>query len=64
MQTLVDGPALALMLGVKPATIRSYARRGKLTRHGRDGRRALYSLEEAVELLGARRSLRRSRRVS
>lgn len=49
---LADTQALALALGVTPATIRTWARRGKLTRHGtRDARRrTLYNLDQAARL--------------
>ncbi|GAA2618838.1 hypothetical protein GCM10010411_63010 [Actinomadura fulvescens] len=40
--------AWARLLGhdVTPTTIRSWAQRGHIGRHGRDGRRTLYSLAE------------------
>lgn len=45
---LVDALALALLLDVKPATIRQWARRGKLQRHGKDPQgRTLYAIAEA-----------------
>ncbi|MEY2248131.1 MerR family transcriptional regulator [Streptomyces sp. BF23-18] len=39
----------ALALGVQEVTIRQWARRGKITRHG-TARRALYDLDELTEL--------------
>lgn len=48
---LLDTAALAAWLGVKPATVRSWARRKKLQRRGRDHRgRTLYSVKQASEL--------------
>lgn len=48
MTGYVDAIALALLLNVQPATIRQWARRGKLTRHGTDQQgRTLYSITEA-----------------
>lgn len=45
--TLVDTQAAAHAARVKPATIRSWARRGKLAQHGTDWRgRSLYDLAE------------------
>jgi hypothetical protein len=40
----------ALLAGVTEATIRKWASRGKLTRHGRPGR-AEYDIEELYELV-------------
>jgi hypothetical protein len=49
---LIDTPALAAWLKISPATVRSWAHRGRLTRRGRDRRgRALYSATEAAELI-------------
>lgn len=48
---LADTKALAAWLKISPATVRSWAHRGRLTRRGRDARgRTLYSLTEAAEL--------------
>lgn len=48
---LVDGPALAAELGVKPQTIRVWAMTGLLTRRGKDKRgRTLYDLDEALSV--------------
>ncbi len=48
---LVDAQALAILLRVPAATIRQWARRGKLTRQGRDGKgRTLYDINEARTL--------------
>lgn len=46
---LVDTAALAVLLGLSPATIRWHAHRGHLTRAGRDRRgRTLYDLDHAL----------------
>lgn len=51
MNGLVDAVALALLLNVQPATIRQWARRGKLTRRGQDKQgRTLYAIAEARSL--------------
>lgn len=43
--TLVDSQAAAVAAGVSPATVRSWARRGRIERHGLDDKgRTLYSL--------------------
>jgi hypothetical protein len=43
--------AIAVLTGRQPGTIRSWASRRMLTRHGTDGHgRALYSVDEALEL--------------
>jgi len=48
---LLDTVALAAFLDVRPATVRSWARRRKLARRGTDDhRRALYSVTQASEL--------------
>lgn len=47
---LADAQAIALITGRKPATIRSWASRGLLPRHGTRGRRVLYDVEEAQAL--------------
>jgi DNA-binding transcriptional MerR regulator len=48
---LADGPALAKFFGVSPVTVRSWVRRGRLQRRGRDRRgRNLYSVAEAQSL--------------
>jgi hypothetical protein len=50
--TLADTQAIAVFAGRKPATIRSWAHRGLLTRRGTDQRgRALYDLDEAADLV-------------
>lgn len=52
---LLDTVALAALLNVRPATVRSWARRRKLTRRGTDDRRrALYSVKQASELVERR----------
>lgn len=49
--TLADTAAIALLLGVPPGTVRVWAHRGRLTRHGKDRRgRTLYSIQEAERL--------------
>jgi hypothetical protein len=51
---LLDGPAIALALGIRPGVIRIWAVRGKLKRHGRDHRgRALFDLSEAYRVQAA-----------
>lgn len=53
MTGLVDAQALALLLDVKAATIRQWARRGKLQRRGKDKQgRTLYAIAEARQLAG------------
>jgi len=52
-EPLVDTAALAVWLGVSPATIRSWAHRGRLERRGRDGKRVLYSVAQAATLIKA-----------
>jgi DNA-directed RNA polymerase specialized sigma24 family protein len=48
---LADALALAALLHVSPATVRSWAHRGRLDRRGRDPRgRTLYSIAEASAL--------------
>jgi hypothetical protein len=48
---LIDGPALAVELGVKPQTIRVWAMAGLLTRRGKDRRgRTLFDLDEAMSV--------------
>jgi hypothetical protein len=48
---LADAHGIALITGRKPSTIRSWASRGHLTRHGTSPQgRTLYNVEEAEEL--------------
>jgi DNA-binding transcriptional MerR regulator len=48
---LLDGPAVAAALGVKPGLVRRWAHRGLLTRRGSDARRrTLYDLADAFRL--------------
>lgn len=48
---LLDGPALAAALKVKPQTIRVWAMAGLLERRGKDSRgRTLYDLDEALRV--------------
>lgn len=48
---LADALALAALLHVSPATVRSWAHRGRISRRGRDHRgRTLYSVAEATAL--------------
>ena len=49
---LVPTELAALAAGVSEATIRKWASRGKIARHG-NPRRALYDLDELMELLAA-----------
>lgn len=44
--TLADTAAAAASVGRPAATIRTWARRGLLTRHGKRGRHTLYDLDE------------------
>lgn len=47
-EVLADTKAIAAFLHRKPATVRSWAHRGRLARRGRDARgRTLYSVEQA-----------------
>jgi DNA-binding transcriptional MerR regulator len=46
----VDTQAAALAAGVKPSTIRTWADRGLLSRHGRRQRRTLYDLGEVLSV--------------
>lgn len=49
---LADALALAALLHVKPATVRSWAHRGRISRRGRDRHgRTLYSIAEASALV-------------
>jgi DNA-binding transcriptional MerR regulator len=53
---LADTRAIAYMARVKPATVRSWAHRGLLRRHGTDPHgRALYDAEEAEAIIDNRR---------
>lgn len=55
---LADTQAIALLTRVKPATVRSWAHRGHLTRHGTGPRgTALYDVEEAEALLDSKRRI-------
>lgn len=48
---LADALALSALLHVSPATVRSWAHRGRISRRGRDARgRTLYSIAEATAL--------------
>ena len=48
---LADTMAIAVLTGRKPATVRSWARKGLIERKGTDGRhRALYDVGQAQEL--------------
>lgn len=51
-EPLADTVAIASFVRVKPATVRSWARRGKLDRRGHDAKgRTLYSVEQAQALV-------------
>ena len=53
---LADTQSIAFMTGVTPATVRSWAHRGHLTRRGTGPRgTALYDVEEADALIDNRR---------
>lgn len=60
---LADTLAIAHMLSVSPATVRWYAHEGLLTPRGRDGRRTLYDVEEAM-LVPARLAERRAQKAA
>lgn len=52
---LVDTTAAQLGMNVKPATMRKWLQRGKLTRHGHDYYgRAIVDLDEIEKILAAR----------
>lgn len=64
MVTLVDTQAAAHAARIQPATIRSWARRGKLTQHGTDWRgRSLYDLNEVYAAARDTRTGRPSKQV-
>lgn len=49
--TLADSQAIAALLNVQPATIRSWAHRGRIKRRGKDQQgRTLYDIAEARTL--------------
>jgi hypothetical protein len=51
MAALADTQAIAILLARPAATIRSWAHRGQLTRHGTDRRgRTMYDIGEAQQL--------------
>ncbi|MFH8668820.1 hypothetical protein ACH4F3_28625 [Streptomyces anulatus] len=55
MSRLVDTTAAQLGMNVKPATMRKWLQRGKLTRHGHDYYgRAIVDLDEIEQLLTAK----------
>lgn len=47
---LADTAAIALILGVTPATVRWHAHRGHLTPRGTQRRRTLYAIQDAERL--------------
>lgn len=52
---LVDSVAAAVAAKVAPSTIRSWAKRGKLTRQGQDDKgRALYALADVYAVLSSK----------
>ncbi len=54
---LVDTTAAQLGMNVKPATMRKWLQRGKLTRHGHDYYgRAIVDLDEIEKILAARQA--------
>jgi hypothetical protein len=55
VSTLVDTAAAALGTGVKPATMRKWLQRGKLTKHGHDYYgRAIVDIDEVRALQQAK----------
>ncbi|PSK95811.1 MerR-like DNA binding protein [Haloactinopolyspora alba] len=48
--TLVDAYAAAHYFGVAPATVRQWVRRYGVKERGREKRRALYALEDLLDL--------------
>ncbi|MEQ4610309.1 hypothetical protein ABMX48_29425 [Streptomyces cavourensis] len=57
MSRLVDTTAAQLGMNVKPATMRKWLQRGKLTRHGHDYYgRAIVDLDEIEKILAARQA--------
>jgi DNA-binding transcriptional MerR regulator len=56
--TLADTQAIAFLTGRTPATIRSWAHRGLITRRGTGPRgRALYAIEDAEAVVDKQHSL-------
>ncbi|MEU5133422.1 hypothetical protein AB0H02_13490 [Streptomyces californicus] len=54
---LVDTAAAQLGMNIKPATMRKWLQRGKLTRHGHDYYgRAIVDLDEIEEILAAKQA--------
>lgn len=57
MARIIDTQAAHLATGIKPATMRQWLHRGKLTRHGTDpDGRALVDLDELVQIRDLRRA--------
>ncbi|WP_406241210.1 hypothetical protein [Streptomyces anulatus] len=57
MSRLVDTKAAQLGMNVKPATMRKWLQRGKLTKHGHDYYgRAIVDLDEVEKILAARQA--------
>lgn len=57
MSRLVDTKAAQLGMNVKPATMRKWLQRGKLTKHGHDYYgRAIVDLDEIERILAARQA--------
>lgn len=57
MSRLVDTKAAQLGMNVKPATMRKWLQRGKLTKHGHDYYgRALVDLDEIEQILATRQA--------
>lgn len=55
MSRLVDTTAAQLGMNVKPATMRKWLQRGKLTRHGHDYHgRAIVDLDEIEQILATK----------
>ncbi|MGW1440299.1 hypothetical protein ACWD7M_34265 [Streptomyces griseus] len=57
MSRLVDTTAAQLGMNVKPATMRKWLQRGKLTRHGHDYYgRAIVDLDEIAQILATKQA--------
>ncbi|MFI2465948.1 hypothetical protein ACWF76_29310 [Streptomyces globisporus] len=57
MSRLVDTTAAQLGMNVKPATMRKWLQRGKLTRHGHDYYgRAIVDLDEIEQILATKQA--------
>lgn len=53
---LVDSAAAAVAAKVRPSTVRSWAKRGKLAKHGQDDKgRTLYNLADVYALISSKK---------